>query len=217
MASLSKSKTNLTSSSRETVLDAAEVVVNSQGVARLTLDTVARQAGLSKSGLLHHFPSKEALIDAIVARTVGLWKSSMEAAIRSQADGSHPTVRGLLECSLGDLAQWNDRLRRSSTALLTVLVHCPGKRTEMHDFYQGLLCKMQQECSGQPTGDLILAVIDGIWLRWVTGLAPLDEQQIVRIRDTLQGLLQTAVVENSSGKGHLRQSESTQSIPRSLD
>jgi AcrR family transcriptional regulator len=190
MSQSTKSSSVASVAVQELVLDAAEEVVNSQGVSRLTLDAVARQAGLSKSGLLHHFPSKEALVDAIVERTVGLWKSSLESAIRCQPPGSHPTVRGLLQCSLGDMADWNERLRRSSTALLAVLVHCPGKKTAMHEFYQGLLAAMQQECNGQPTGDLILAVIDGTWLRWVTGLAPLDEFQIVRIRELLHSLIQ---------------------------
>jgi AcrR family transcriptional regulator len=183
---------------RELLLDAAEEVVNAQGVARLTLEAVARQAGLSKSGLLHHFPSKDALIDAIVARTVSLWKASLESALAEQPAGPQPTVRGLLQCCLGDMAEWTERLRRSSTALLAVLVHCPGRRTAMHDFYQGLHARMEQECGGRPTGDLVLAVVDGIWLRWVTGLAPLEDRQIVHIRDTLKGLLALDLTEGAT-------------------
>ena len=50
------------------MLDAAEVVVVRQGIANLTLDAVAAEAGLSKGGLLHHFPSKDRLIEAMVVR-----------------------------------------------------------------------------------------------------------------------------------------------------
>lgn len=53
---------------RDRLLDAAEVVAGRDGVHSMTLDAVARQAGMSKGGLLYHFPSKCALVTAIVDR-----------------------------------------------------------------------------------------------------------------------------------------------------
>lgn len=38
------------------------------GVSNMTLEVVAREAGVSKGGLLYHFPSKSALISAVVER-----------------------------------------------------------------------------------------------------------------------------------------------------
>ncbi len=170
------------------LIDSAEEVVTRDGVSRLTLEAVAREAGLSKSGLLHHFPSKEALIDAMVERTVLRWKQSLEQASADQPAGPHRTARGLLQCCLGDVTAWNEQLHRSSTAVLAVLVHCPGKSTALHRFYRSLHSQMEIEGRGSPFGDLVLAVIDGIWLRWVTGLAPLEDEQIIRIRKMLESL-----------------------------
>src|SRR5690349_12441937 len=53
---------------RDRLLDAAERVVARDGVLNLTLDAVARESGVSKGGLLYHFPSKSGLIMAIVDR-----------------------------------------------------------------------------------------------------------------------------------------------------
>lgn len=53
---------------RDRLLDAAEQVVARDGVNNLTLSSVAATAGVSKGGLLYHFPSKSALITAIVER-----------------------------------------------------------------------------------------------------------------------------------------------------
>jgi AcrR family transcriptional regulator len=50
------------------MLDAAEAVVVRQGIANLTLEAVAAEAGMSKGGLLHHFPSKDRLVEAMVVR-----------------------------------------------------------------------------------------------------------------------------------------------------
>jgi AcrR family transcriptional regulator len=178
---------------RDSILDSAEEVVNQQGVGRLTLDVVARQAGLSKSGLLHHFPSKDALIDAILARTVQTWQASLQQAAESLPPGPYPTARALLQCCLGETTEWDDQLRRTSTAILSVLVHCPGRSTALHTFYQKLHAQMKEEAKGVPIGDLVLAVVDGIWLRWVTGLAPLEDAQVQHVRDTLRSLLDASV------------------------
>src|SRR4051794_29281193 len=53
---------------RDRLLDAAEQVVARDGVGNLTLEAVAREAGVSKGGLLYHFRSKADLVQAIVAR-----------------------------------------------------------------------------------------------------------------------------------------------------
>ena len=44
---------------RQAILEAAERVVTEAGAAHLTLDAVAGKAGVSKGGLLYHFPSKK--------------------------------------------------------------------------------------------------------------------------------------------------------------
>src|SRR5215813_12535821 len=54
---------------QDTILDATETVVARQGVASLTLDAVAAEARLSKGGLLHYFPSKDRLVEALVSRS----------------------------------------------------------------------------------------------------------------------------------------------------
>lgn len=46
---------------RSTLLDAAEKVLLVSGPAALTLDQVAREAGLSKGAVLYHFPTKQIL------------------------------------------------------------------------------------------------------------------------------------------------------------
>ena len=39
-----------------------------KGVAKLTLEAVAKEAGVSKGGLLYHFSNKEALIEGMIVR-----------------------------------------------------------------------------------------------------------------------------------------------------
>lgn len=52
-------------SKRQSILHAAAAIAGRDGVAAVTLDAVAAEAGVSKGGLLYHFPTKNALIAAV--------------------------------------------------------------------------------------------------------------------------------------------------------
>lgn len=52
-------------SARPKLIEAALTVVEKHGVAALTLDAVAEEAGVTKRGLLYHFPTKHALLAGI--------------------------------------------------------------------------------------------------------------------------------------------------------
>lgn len=50
---------------RQQVLEAAALLALNAGLAGVTLDAVARDAGISKGGLLHHYPSRASLLDGL--------------------------------------------------------------------------------------------------------------------------------------------------------
>jgi AcrR family transcriptional regulator len=88
---------------RERLLDAAERVVVESGATHLTLDAVAKSAGVSKGGLLYHFPSKEALLEGMLARHFQQVDAEITARLAgrgrkaSRADVFRERIRVLLE------------------------------------------------------------------------------------------------------------------------
>ncbi|SXJ10507.1 TetR/AcrR family transcriptional regulator [Klebsiella pneumoniae] len=54
------------------LLESAAMIAGRDGIAALSLNAVAREAGVSKGGLLHHFPNKQALIFALFARLLAM-------------------------------------------------------------------------------------------------------------------------------------------------
>lgn len=62
------------------ILDAAENVVLREGAARLTLDAVAIEAGISKGSVIYDFKTKQALIRAVIERRVREEEAKVEAA-----------------------------------------------------------------------------------------------------------------------------------------
>lgn len=66
-------------SKRTLILEAGSRVVQRGGVTALTYESVAQEAGLTKGGLLYHFPSREALLLALHEYVAGQWEAAMEA------------------------------------------------------------------------------------------------------------------------------------------
>jgi AcrR family transcriptional regulator len=69
------------------ILTAAERVVLRDSVMRLTLEAVAREANLSKGGVLYHFATKEALIQAMLERLIQYYE---QAIAQQQRDDTAP-------------------------------------------------------------------------------------------------------------------------------
>ncbi|MFD0884645.1 TetR/AcrR family transcriptional regulator, partial [Streptosporangium algeriense] len=67
-------------SSKDRLLDAAAEVLLTEGAGSLTLEAVARRAGVSKGGLFYHFPTKQALVAGMVERLVGAFDAALAGA-----------------------------------------------------------------------------------------------------------------------------------------
>lgn len=63
------------------LLDCAATLIVDHGLPALTLENVAREAGVSKGGLLHHYGSKDALIGGLFDMVVDWFGSQVDAAI----------------------------------------------------------------------------------------------------------------------------------------
>ena len=61
------------------IIAAAEEVVLRDGVAHLTLEATAAEAGLSKGGVLYHFPTRDALVLGMVSKIIDDFDGDIEA------------------------------------------------------------------------------------------------------------------------------------------
>ena len=53
---------------RELIVDVASEIFGTQGFRAATMLQIAAACGISRTGLLHHFPTKESLLGAVLAR-----------------------------------------------------------------------------------------------------------------------------------------------------
>lgn len=68
--------------SRQRILEAAAAVARESGAGNLSLDDVAARAGISKGGLLYNFPTKAALMRALVEAYIAEFEAQLDEAVR---------------------------------------------------------------------------------------------------------------------------------------
>lgn len=80
-------------SNRTKILDAAVRVIHRDGLIGVTFDSVAVEAGITRGGIMYHFPAREALIEAIHAHLAGQWEASLEAEAGKSKASATPRER----------------------------------------------------------------------------------------------------------------------------
>ncbi|MFN8379546.1 MAG: TetR family transcriptional regulator [Anaerolineae bacterium] len=72
---------------REQVLKAAATVIAQQGVNAFTIEAVAQEAGVTKGGVLHHFPSKVDLVTGLIDEVVATFNARLQAELNAEPEG----------------------------------------------------------------------------------------------------------------------------------
>lgn len=89
---------------RKHLLDVAAEIVESEGVSALTVDRVARRAGVSRGLLYTYFDNRAGLLMALWDRVSAFWNIDTMPPIDEQLNGR--TVEELFEARLVDNMRW---------------------------------------------------------------------------------------------------------------
>ena len=174
---------------RERVLEAAERVVTEVGAARLTLDAVSHAAGVSKGGLLYHFPSKESLLTALAQRYV----DSMQGCINTAKDSINAgdCGRDLKACVLGVLGT-DPRLK----AMGAVLLATAANDLTLLEVIRSRIAEHTQELTQSNVdfarASIVLLAIDGMKMRESLRISAYTAEQREQIVNELLKLAEEA-------------------------
>jgi len=108
-------------STREKILDTAQSLFQRHGYSGVGINTLCHEAGVVKGSFYHFFPSKQALLDAVIERNRSRLMDELRSVATRESDGrkrilaqfravlaaaeGHRNAAGrLLGCSLGTLA-----------------------------------------------------------------------------------------------------------------
>lgn len=160
---------NTAANTRQKILETAVRIVDTQGARHLTLDAVAAEAGLSKGGVLYHYPSKRALIEGMLSLLI----NSLDGAIqqyKGSAGAGYPAV-GLMA-----LAEKEEQPKTESMALaiLAAAAEDPSLLHQARGFIDSRLKEISSDNNDGQLAQVLFLALEG--LRFLSMLRLLPER-----------------------------------------
>jgi AcrR family transcriptional regulator len=168
---------------RERLLDAAERVVVESGATHLTLDAVAKSAGVSKGGLLYHFPSKEALLDGMLERH--FHDVDAEVAKRLASRAGKTSRADLLRERVRVLLEQHPERPAVGAAMLAASADNPEHMAVCRAQYRKLLDEFAKLPGGFERTALVLLAVQGLLLAELLHLSPYTPKERSRLAKAL--------------------------------
>lgn len=183
---------------RQEIVETAMIVFGESGYNSSSMLEIAERCGLSRAGLAHHFPSKESILEAVLA-----WRDQLDRE-RFRSNGSADAsglgvLRGMV-----DLARHNSSVP-GLIALYSVLAAEAASPTHpAHDYFvrrydrivqgtQRTLEKVRDAGYLKPglepeaLGIELTALMDGLQIQWLLNCHAIDMAQ--RLRAAIQQVL----------------------------
>jgi len=168
------------------LLDAAADVVRDDGVANLTLDRVAEAAGVSKGGLLYHYPTKQALVAAMLERTLGRADEQLNELADENGRESGSFAQAYLDYVRSDQPAELD----SATGIFASAALDDGDLAPAKAMFTNWQNRLLEGDGLDPTTALLARVIgDGLWLIDLFDLAPPSAEQRAQLIDLVEKMI----------------------------
>lgn len=169
---------------RDLIITAASKVVLQRGASRMTLEAVAKEAGVSKGGLLYHFPSKEALIEGMIEHMV---QGLTERIRKEYEQDDYGTNQGRWLRALTRTNFQSEDLELSAGLTAAVLLQ-PELLEANRRAYESRQTLIEQDGVDIVWANIIRLVGDGIWFSELLGFTPPKEPLKTQILERLLSL-----------------------------
>lgn len=177
---------------RKRLMDAAERLVIGEGAGRLTLDAVAREAGVSKGGLLYHFPSKEALIAEMVEHlAVERFERELERRIGGAEPGDGSWVRAYVEATFEP--EDRDRNLAVQSGLFAAVANDPALLDPLRERYNALQERAENDGVDPALASIARLASDGLWFLELFDIPAVEGELREKVFEALREL---------TGEGH---------------
>jgi len=181
---------------RQAILDAAEELFCSQGVAASTLEKISRRAGVTRGALYWHFKDKGDVLEALHNRS----RPVQVALIETAAEKGHEDPLGFLESAGIEMLATFEKDDRQQRMFLIMNAHSPDEEGAAWvqrvngDLFRTLTSLIRQaqangalspEFSPEEAGVITLATMHGLLHEWLRSgksfpLASLGAKLMVR-------------------------------------
>lgn len=168
---------------RRGLLDATARLASEKGLANVTLDAVAKAAGVTKGGLFHHFPSKHALVHGMFADLLEYFDRVIDGFMAKDPEPYGRFTRAYVEGVFSDHRQGE---AAPSARLSVSMLSDPELQLAWSNWLAARL-ERHADTDRDETLEVVRLAADGVWLAIITpsGVSPVDFE---RARSTMLDL-----------------------------
>jgi AcrR family transcriptional regulator len=177
---------------KQRILQAAEEVVLRDGVGHLTLDAAAAQAGLSKGGVLYHYPTRAALVSAMVTKIIDEFQGDIDDEL-TRTSGPGSFTRAYLRATIpADVDGVPDHQDRVGAAVIAAAAAEPELLAPLQEAFQRWQAALAEDGLDPVVATVVRLASDGLWLCDLFGLGAPERLQRRELRTTLERLTEVA-------------------------
>lgn len=169
------------SSARERIIDAAEHIVLDKGASHMTMDAVAAKAGVSKGGLIYHFPSQRDLLQAMLNRFIDRVETRMADARAKLPESPVRNIKAYVHAwfTLGS------EYRRTASALLATITREPELLETVRQKHRAVLAEIIEAAPNPEQAMVLSLATEGMWMSELLGISPLADSERGRVMESL--------------------------------
>lgn len=170
---------------KQALIAAALSLVAEQGYSALTLDGVGQAAGVSKGGVLYHFPTKDALVVAMIEQlAIGL-----DAAQPDDLGGDPKVPGAAARAYLESIMRPTEPAEHRATfAMLAAVAHDPDLLAPLQEQYRRWGDRLDADGLPGVDAQIVRLAADGLWVAELFELAPPDPARRSEILTRLEQL-----------------------------
>ena len=176
-------------STKRKLLEAAALVVKEKGASQLTLEAVAKQANVSKGGLLYHYPNKQALLKAMISHL----NENFERAIAKQIEQGEGKITWLEAYVAMSFDPQHSQIAESA-GMLVAIANDLSLLEPLAQRYQVLQEQLEASNIDSDLANIIRLAADGLWFTELFQISPLSEER----RSSILAALLTLIKEKTN-------------------
>lgn len=167
---------------REAILQAAAHTISELGVGGFTIDAVAQETGITKGGVLHHFASKEALVDALIDEVLASFQLRLAEQLAAEPTGVPGRwLRAYIRAVFPNGNQESNLLPALAAAVSSdkETIDCIRQSMEMSQ------SQALEDGFDPVTASIVRLAVDGAIFTTAFKVFPLDRQMSATVREAL--------------------------------
>jgi AcrR family transcriptional regulator len=168
--------------SRRTAIQAALTIIARDGPGQLTFDAISRESGISKGGLMHQFPNKQAVLKVLLEHEIEYFENfARDYLAAAGMTKSEPN----LAAEIATMREATDNPHFAGFAILAAIVEDPTLLSATRETSAKKIKDIKAEAADPELAVLRWAAARGLAFTAFLGLCPLSEGELGRLFDRL--------------------------------